>query len=82
MGWWKIQGTQNVVGDGPLDTLGAAASEIVAAYEATFKRRPTKAEWEALLLGVLGAEEEEARVMDEGVVTKVSLDVGGSDESL
>ena len=76
MGWRKIEGTQNVIGDGPLDTLGAAASEIVAAYEAAFRRRPTKEEWEALLLGVLGAEEGEARVMDAGVVKSVRLDVG------
>ncbi len=75
MGWWKVEGTQHVIGDLPLDTLGAAAGEIVAAYEAAFKRRPTKAEWEALLLGILGAEEEEARVMDEGVVKKVRLDL-------
>ena len=76
MGWWKIEGTQNVIGDGPLDTLGAAAGEIVAAYEAAFRRRPTKEEWEALLLGVLGAQEEEARRIDTGVVKKVRLDLG------
>ena len=43
--------------------------------QTAFKRRPTKAEWEALL-AVLGAEEEEARVIDEGVVKKLSLDLG------
>ena len=75
MGWWKIEGTQNVIGDGPLETLGAAAGEIVAAYEAAFGRRPTKEEWEARLLGVLGAAEEEARIIDIGVVSNVRLDV-------
>jgi len=74
MGWWKVEGTQNVVGDGPLDTLGEAVREIVGAYEAEFKRRPSRAEWEALLLGALGAEEPKARVLDEGVVKKVRLD--------
>jgi hypothetical protein len=71
-----VEGTDSVIGDDPLDTLGAAVLEIAAAYEAAFKRRPTKAEWEALLLGVLGAKEDEARVMDEVVVKNVRLDVG------
>jgi hypothetical protein len=74
MGWWKIEGTEHVVGDGPLDTLGAAVREVVGAYEAAFKRRPSRAEWEALLLGALGAEEPRARSLDEGVVTGVHLD--------
>ncbi len=74
MGWWKVEGTQNVIGDGPLDTLGGAVLEVVAAYEAAFARRPTRREWEAMLLGVLGAEEPEARVMDDGIAKKVSID--------
>jgi hypothetical protein len=74
MGWWKVEGTQNMIGDGPLDTLGAAVREIVGAYEAAFKRRPSGPEWEALLLGVLGAEEPEARVLDAGIVKNVRLD--------
>jgi hypothetical protein len=76
MGWWKVRGTENMIGDGPLDALGAAARQVRAEYETAFSRRPTKAEWEALLLAVLGAEEEEARVIDEGVVKKLSLDLG------
>ena len=74
MGWWKIEGTQDIVGDGPLDTLSTAVMEIVAEYGMSLGRRPTKAEWEALLLGVLGAEEDEVRALDEAVVTKVRLD--------
>lgn len=75
MGWWNLAGTQATIGDRPLDILGAAAAEVVALYAQSFGRRPTTAEWEALLLGVLGAEEDDARVLDEGVVTKVHLDV-------
>ena len=75
MGWWKVENTQDIIGDGPLDALGAAVMEVVVAYETTFKRRPTRAEWEALLLCALGAEEDEARTLDAGVVTKVHLDV-------
>ena len=51
-------------------------AEIAAAYEASFKRRPTRTEWEALILAVLGAEEEEARVLDEGVVKALRLEIG------
>jgi len=76
MGWWKVGGTENMLGDGPLDELGAAARQVRSEYETAFRRRPTKAEWEALLLAVLGAEEEEAQVVDGGVVKKVSLDLG------
>jgi hypothetical protein len=75
MGWWKVENTQNIIGDGPLDTLGAAVVEIVAAYETSFKRRPTKAEWEALLLGALSTEEDDARALDAAIVTRVRLDV-------
>lgn len=75
MGWWKVENTHDIVGDLPLDALAAAVQEVVVMYEASFKRRPTKAEWEALLLGVLGAEEDEARALDSGAVTKVVLDV-------
>jgi hypothetical protein len=76
MGWWKIEGTQNVIGDAPLDALGAAVREIVMLYEAALNRRPTRTEWEALLLGVFGAEELEGRVIDEGVVKNVRIDSG------
>ena len=74
MGWWKVHGTLNVIGDVPLDALGAAVARVVDEYQAAFKRRPTKAEWETLLLAVLGAEESEARAIDEGVARRVTID--------
>lgn len=79
MGWWKVQGTENVLGDGPLDILGAAVAEVAKEYQASFKRRPTKAEWEillteALLVGV-ASERPEIRVLDEGVVRKIHIDL-------
>ena len=73
MGWWKVEGTQTVIGDVVLDTLGRAVREVVEAYNAAFHRYPTRAEWEALLLGVFGSEEPEARVIDDGVVNAVRL---------
>ncbi len=66
MGWWKVEGTEHVIGDGPLDTLSGAVREVVAAYDATLNRRPSRAEWEALLLGVLGAEETEGPGLGRG----------------
>jgi hypothetical protein len=74
MGWWKVQGTDNSIGDGPLDALGGAVMSVIAEYEASFSRRPTKAEWEALLLAVSGAEEPDERVLDDGVVRGVQLE--------
>lgn len=74
MGWWKVQGTENSIGDGPLDALSAAVVSVVAEYEAAFGRRPTRAEWEALLVAVLGAEEPDERVIDSAVVRSVHIE--------
>lgn len=74
MEWWKVQGTENVVGDTPLDALGEAVSAVVTEYQAAFGRRPTKPEWEALLRSVLGNETPEFQCMDEGVVGQVFLE--------
>jgi hypothetical protein len=75
MGWWKVQGTESVIGDIPLDALGDAVSTVVAEYQAALGRRPTKFEWEALLKTVFGNEMPEFRTLDEGVIQRVSLDV-------
>jgi hypothetical protein len=64
MGWWKVQGTDDIIGDGPLDVLGQCVSAIVDEYVAEFGRRPTPREWEALLQASLGADEEEYRPLD------------------
>lgn len=61
MGWWKVQGTEHIIGDLPLDALGQAASCIVSEYQHALGRRPTSAEWQALLETVMGAEEAEYR---------------------
>lgn len=55
MGWWHVQGTKDMVGDIPLDALGDAVRIVLKEYRAAFGRRPTKAEWEALLRIKLGA---------------------------
>ena len=77
MGWWNVQGTGDTIGDGPLDSLGSAVSSVVAQYQTALGRRPTRAEWEALVLAVLGAEEPDARALDDGVPVRVRIDVDG-----
>ncbi len=76
MGWWKIENTNSVIGDQVLDLLGGAALGVVEEYQQKFGRRPTVAEWEALLLAVLGAEEPDARVTDEGTARRVRIEMG------
>lgn len=76
MGWWTVQGTDATVGDGSLDAFGGAVASVIEQYRTAFGRKPTAAEWEALLVAVLGAKEPEARALDEGVVENVRLDVG------
>jgi hypothetical protein len=75
MGWWIVQGTQNVLGDAPLDALDSAVSAVVAEYQAAYGRRPTRAEWETLLHTVLGSGDGEDRPLDQGVVCRVYLEV-------
>jgi alkanesulfonate monooxygenase SsuD/methylene tetrahydromethanopterin reductase-like flavin-dependent oxidoreductase (luciferase family) len=75
MGWWKVEGTQDVIGDGPLDTLTDAMMEVVSQYRAEFNRRPSRAEWEALLTAVLAEEESERRPLDESVVKQVVVEL-------
>jgi hypothetical protein len=73
MGWWKVGGTEAVVGDEPLDVLGTAAVKVVKQYEAAFGRRPTIAEWESLLRHVLGLEQPEYRCAEDGVPVGVRI---------
>ena len=75
MGWWKVQGTDNVIGDGPLESLEGAISEVLSQYEDAFQRRPTKDEWESLLRAVLASATSEERVLDDGVVKNVRIEV-------
>lgn len=77
MGWWKVPGKDDVIGDGPLDSLGNAVFSVVSQYQAAFGRRPTRTEWESLLRAVLGAEEAEARVLDDGIPVAVRIDTDG-----
>lgn len=73
MGWWKVEDTDSVIGDLPLDALGRAMREVLHEYQMEFDRHPTKSEWEALLTSVLGEEEPETRPLGSLVVVGVTL---------
>ena len=75
MGWWKVQGTDNVIGDGPLEALEEAVAEILAQYQISHGRKPTKAEWESLLRAALGGSKSEERVTDDGIVDRVRIEL-------
>ena len=75
MGWWKVQGTDNVIVDGPLEALEGAVAEILSQYQEAFNRKPTKAEWESLLRAVLGSATSEEQITDDGIVEQVRVDL-------
>lgn len=75
MGWWKVQGTNDTIGDAPLDAVGTAIAAVLVCYQDAWSRRPTRSEWEAILTAVLGAEEEGSKPLDQLVVTRVVLQV-------
>lgn len=75
MGWWKVQGADTCIGDEPLDALLIARDSVTQAYLSAFGRRPTRAEWEALLYATLTAQRPERAVLDSGTVTGVELEV-------
>lgn len=76
MGWWYVEGTRALVGDGPVETLRDALLDISAQYEKALKRRPSRAEWEALMATVLAGGEGDQKLIDKGTVKKVTIDVG------
>jgi len=75
MGWWKVQGTEKIIGDGPLEALEEAVVVVLDEYQATFGRKPTKGEWESLLRAVLASTSTDDRVTDDGIVEKVHIEL-------
>lgn len=49
MGWWRVQGTDDLVGDDAFRTMREAAREVVSLYRRDFERAPTTAEWQHLI---------------------------------
>jgi hypothetical protein len=58
MGWYKIQGTEDVVGDDAYNVLRIAARDVALTYRREFGRPPTKSEWEHLMRNSLEPIEE------------------------
>jgi hypothetical protein len=49
MGWWKVQYTEDVVGDEVFTILREATKRIAALYEHELGRRPSRSEWQRLI---------------------------------
>lgn len=50
MGWWKVQDTEDLVGDEVFDLVRDAALVVAAEYARAVGRAPTAREWEHLFL--------------------------------
>lgn len=75
MGWWREEGTENTIGDLPLDALRDAVASVVDEYQREFGRPPTSTEWEALLGVALTGDKGTQVVVESRVVKKVTLEV-------
>ena len=53
MGWWKVRGTEDVVGDDVFSMLRNAALAVAATYLQEWERPPTVAEWERLFCAAI-----------------------------
>jgi hypothetical protein len=49
MGWWKIQNTEDIVGDDVFDLMRDATRAVVERYVQEMGRKPTTAEWQHLI---------------------------------
>jgi hypothetical protein len=53
MGWWKIENSDDLVGDDVFDMLRDATERVAAEYLREFGRRPTRSEWQHLIQDAL-----------------------------
>jgi hypothetical protein len=53
MGWWKVHGTEDLVGDEVFQMLRDATMEVAAEYTKEFGRLPTRSEWQRLIQDAL-----------------------------
>ena len=58
MGWWKVQNTEDIIGDEVFDMLRDATIAIAQTYEREFGRAPTRSEWQLLMHDALEPVEE------------------------
>lgn len=72
--WWKVQDTDDLLGEAPLATLGDALFSVAQQYQAELGRPPTRAEWEHLLVASLrGMQESGVPVLADGVLEEVRV---------
>lgn len=55
MGWWKVQGTEDVVGDDAFELVRSATIAVAELYAREFGRPPTRTEWQRLILDSLAS---------------------------
>ncbi len=79
MGWWRGMTSGQLMGDGPLDILRDAVAQVVAEYRSEWSRKPTAAEWGALLTSVLGVKDEDLAPVEDGAVGAVRIELKPSD---
>lgn len=72
MGWWKIPDTESVIGDDALEAFEDAIESVLSLYAEEFERRPSPAEWTALLSSVFYAYAPEVAT-SEGWISDVTL---------
>lgn len=53
MGWWKVESSNDLVGDEVFSLLRSATLAVAAAYEEEWGRPPTRTEWERLVSDAL-----------------------------
>ena len=58
MGWWKVQNTEDIVGDDAFSILRVATTEVLRLYQREFDRSPTRSEWQRLIRNSLQPLEE------------------------
>lgn len=65
MGWWKVQGTEDIVGDDVFSILREATEAIADRYKSEFGRVPSRTEWQRLIQDSLEPSEDvEGRQME------------------
>lgn len=60
MGWWKVEGTEHLVGDDVFSLVRQAAISVATTYEEEFGRLPTRDEWSILIRAALQPVQETA----------------------
>ena len=86
MGWWKVQGSDDVVGDEVFSFVRAATRAVNEQYRQALGRSPSRSEWERLLCDAiqpiddLESDSTEPLVAETARPTAVRILLGGDSE--